>query len=80
MLKFTMQQMNDLTEHQKLLIINFSLAVSFCSEKQVVNCYSENVNLLEKSEYKLKLNKEELDFIHSFFLENDYYWTMKINL
>lgn len=73
MLKFTIEQLNELTDHQKLLIINFSLTVSFCSERQVLNSYSENVNLLEKAKYKLKLNKQELDFIHSFFLENDLY-------
>lgn len=73
MLKFTIEQLNDLTEHQKLLIINFSLTVSFCSEKQVLNCYLGNVNLLEKAEAKMDLNKEELDFLHSFFLENDLY-------
>lgn len=73
MLKFTIEQLNDLTEHQKLLIINFSLLSSFSTKSKVLNSYAENVNLLEKAEYKMKLNKKELDFIHNFFLENDLY-------
>ena len=73
MLKFTIEQLNELTDHQKLLIVNFSLCTSFSTKRKVLNSYSENVNLLEKAEYKMKLNKGELDFIHSFFLENDLY-------
>ena len=73
MLKFTIEQLNELTDHQKLLIINFSLVIGFSTKRKVLNSYSENVNLLEKAEVKMKLNKEELDFVHSFFLENDLY-------
>lgn len=73
MLKFTIEQLNELTDHQKLLIFNFSLCTSFSTKRKVLNNYSGNVDLLEKAKYKLKLNKEELDFIHSFFLENDCY-------
>ena len=73
MLKFTIEQLNELTDHQKLLIINFSLLTSFSTKRKVLNSYSENVNLLEKAEAKMNLNKQELDFIHSFFLENDSY-------
>lgn len=82
MLKFTIEQLNELTDKEKLLIINFSLLVTYSSieNESLYNCYIENVDILQVAKDKLKISNDEADFLYHFFLENDHYWTMKIKI
>ena len=75
MLKFTVEQLNDLTDNQKLLIINFATLSNYaCDENEALyNCYIENVDMLQVAKNKLKLSNNEVDFLYNFFLENDHY-------
>ena len=75
MLKFTIEQLNELTDNQKLLVINFATFVSYASNenKSLYNCYIENTDLLKFAKEKLKLSNTEADFLYHFFLENDHY-------
>ena len=74
-MKFTVEDLKDLTLHQINLIINFSLAVNYADthSNDVKNMYVEGVNLIQHIGGKLKLNEQEKDFIYNFFLENDHY-------
>ncbi len=58
MLKFTIEQLNELTDNEKLLIINFSLLAnySYIENEALYNCYIENVDLLQVAKGKLKLS------------------------
>lgn len=75
MLKFTIEQMNELTDKEKLLVINFAMLANYaCNENEALyNCYIENVDILQVAKNKLKLSDAEADFLYHFFLENDYY-------
>lgn len=75
MLKFTIEQLNELTDKEKLLVINFSLLANYarCENEALYNCYIENVDILQVAKDKLKLSSDEADFLYHFFLENDYY-------
>ena len=74
-LKFTIEQLNELTDNQKLLIINFATLANYaCNEnKALYNCYIENVDILQVAKNKLELSDTEADFLYHFFLENDHY-------
>lgn len=74
-MKFTIEDLKDLSLHQINLIINFSLAVNYADthSNDVKNMYVEGVNLLQQIGEKLGLNEQEKDFIYNFFLENDHY-------
>ena len=75
MLKFTIEQLNELTDNQKLLIINFATLSNYaCDENEALyNCYIENVDMLQVAKDKLKLSDNDVDFLYHFFLENDHY-------
>lgn len=75
MLKFTIEQLNELTDKEKLLVINFATLANYaCNENEALyNCYIENVDLLQIAKDKLKLSDAEADFLYHFFLENDHY-------
>lgn len=75
MLKFTIEQMNELTDKEKLLVINFAMLANYaCNENEALyNCYIENVDLLQIAKDKLKLSDAEVAFLYNFFLENDHY-------
>lgn len=75
MLKFTIEQLNELTDNQKLLVINFSLLANYARNENeaLYNCYIENVDILQVAKDKLKLSSDEADFLYHFFLENDHY-------
>ena len=75
MLKFTIEQLNELSDKEKLLVINFSLLVNYADNEYqgLYNCYVENADLLKVAKEKLKLSDDEADFLYHFFLENDHY-------
>jgi len=75
MLKFTIEQMNELADSEKLLVINFAMFASYASNenKALYNCFVENTNLLKFAKEKLKLSDFDADFLYNFFLENDHY-------
>ena len=75
MLKFTIEQLNELTDKEKLLVINFATLANYaCNENEALyNCYIENVDMLQVAKNKLKLSDAEADFLYHFFLENDHY-------
>lgn len=75
MLKFTIEQMNELTDKEKLLVINFATLASWADNENhgLYNCYHENANILQVAKNKLKLSDAEVDFLYNFFLENDHY-------
>lgn len=75
MLKFTIEQMNELTDIEKLLVINFATFAIYASNenKALYNCYIENTNLLKFAKEKLKLSDDDVDFLYHFFIENDHY-------
>ena len=75
MLKFTIEQLNELTDNEKLLVINFATLSNYaCNENaSLYNCYIENVDMLQVAKDKLKLSDNEADFLYHFFLENDHY-------
>ena len=75
MLKFTIEQLNELTNNQKLLVLNFATLASWADNenKALYNSYIENTNLLKFAREKLKLTDAEADFLYYFFLENDHY-------
>ena len=75
MLKFTIEQLNELTDNEKLLVINFAILVSWADNenRSLYNCYLENVDILQVAKNKLKLSDDEADFLYHFFLENDHY-------
>lgn len=74
-MKFNAEQMKDLTEHQKLLLVNFTLVIAYCNttSNAVENCYIEGANLLEIGKRNLNLSDDDIDFLYHFFLENDLY-------
>ena len=74
-MKFNLEDLKDLTEHQVLLIINFTILVSYADNENeaLYNCYIENADLLQIAQDKLKLPDEDIDFLYHFFLENDHY-------
>lgn len=74
-MKFTTEDLKDLSLHEINLIINFSLAVNYADShsNDVKNMYIEGVNLIQHIGEKLRLNEQEKDFIYNFFLENDHY-------
>jgi len=71
MLKFTIEQMNELADSEKLLVINFAMFASYASNenKALYNCFVENTNLLKFAKEKLKLSDFDADFLYNFFLE-----------
>ena len=75
MLKFTIEQLNELTDKEKLLVINFATLANFaCNENEALyNCYIENVDILKVAKNELKLSDNEAHFLYHFFLENDHY-------
>ena len=75
MLKFNIDDLKDLTEHQVLLVINFATLASWADNENhgLYNCYLENADILQVAKNKLKLSDDEADFLYHFFLENDYY-------
>ena len=75
MLKFTIEQMNELTDNEKLLVVNFATLASWADNENeaLYNCYIENVDMLQVAKDKLKLSDTEADFLYHFFLENDHY-------
>ena len=75
MLKFTIVQLYELTDKEKLLVINFATLANYaCNEnKALYNCYIENADILQVAKNKLKLSDDEADFLYHFFLENDHY-------
>ena len=75
MLKFTVEQLNELTDNEKLLVINFATFSSWADNEYhgLYNCYLENVDILQVAKNKLKLSDTEADFLYHFFLENDHY-------
>ena len=75
MLKFTIEQLYDLTDKEKILVIKFATLANYaCNEnKALYNCYIENVDMLQVAKDKLKLSDNEADFLYNFFLENDHY-------
>lgn len=75
MLKFTIEQMNELTDKEKLLVINFAMLASWANNENeaLYNCYIENADILQVAKNKLKLSDNEADFLYNFFLENDHY-------
>ena len=75
MLKFTIEQLNELTDKEKLLIINFATLANYAynENEALYNCYIENVDILQVAKNKLKLSDTEADFLYHFFLENDHY-------
>lgn len=75
MLKFTIEQLNELTDKEKLLVINFAMLASWADNENhgLYNCYLENVDILQVAKIKLKLSDAEADFLYHFFLENDHY-------
>ena len=75
MLKFTIEQLNELTDNQKLLVINFATLASWADHENhsLYNCYRENADILQVAKNKLKLSDNEVDFLYHFFLENDHY-------
>ena len=75
MLKFTVEQLNELTDNEKLLVINFATLASWADNenRSLYNCYLENADILQVAKNKLKLSDNEVDFLYHFFLENDHY-------
>ena len=75
MLKFTIEQLYELTDNQKILVIKFATLANYaCNEnKALYNRYIENVDILQVARDKLKLSNNEADFLYHFFLENDHY-------
>ena len=75
MLKFTIEQLNELTDNQKLLVLNFATLASWADNEnhRLYNCYLENADILQVAKNKLKLTDAEADFLYYFFLENDHY-------
>ena len=75
MLKFTIEQLNELTDKEKLLVINFATLASWANNENeaLYNCYLENKDILQVAKNKLKLSDAEADFLYNFFLENDHY-------
>lgn len=75
MLKFTIEQLNELADSEKLLLINFATFASYASNenKALYNCYIENADLLKFAKEKLKLSDDDADFLYHFFIENDHY-------
>ena len=75
MLKFTIEQLNELTDKEKLLVINFASVASWADNENeaLYNCYLENADILQVAKNKLKLSDDEVDFLYHFFLENDHY-------
>ena len=75
MLKFTIEQLNELTDNEKLLVINFATLASWAGNENhgLYNCYLENADILQVAKNKLKLSDAEADFLYHFFLENDHY-------
>ena len=75
MLKFTIEQLNELSDKEKLLVINFATLASWADNENhgLYNCYLENADILQVAKNKLKLTDAEDDFLYHFFLENDYY-------
>ena len=75
MLKFSIEQLNDLTDNEKLLVINFATLASWADNENhgLYNCYIENADILRVAKNKLKLSDDEADFLYHFFLENDHY-------
>ena len=75
MLKFTIEQLNELTDNEKLLVINFATLASWADNENhsLYNCYLENADILQVAKNKLKLSDDEADFLYHFFLENDHY-------
>ena len=72
MLKFTIEQLNELTDNLKLLVINFATFASWADNENhgLYNCYFENADILQVAKNKLKLSDNEVDFLYHFFLEN----------
>ncbi len=75
MLKFNIEQLNELTDNEKLLVINFAIIANYADAENeaLYNCYVENADILQVAKNKLKLTDNEADFLYHFFLENDYY-------
>ena len=75
MLKFTIEQLKELTDEEKLLEINFATLASWADNenRSLYNCYLENADILQVAKNKLKLSDDEVDFLYHFFLENDHY-------
>ena len=67
--------MNELTDNEKLLVVNFATLASWADNENeaLYNCYIENVDMLQVAKDKLKLSDTEADFLYHFFLENDHY-------
>ena len=75
MLKFTIEQLHELSDKEKLLVINFATLASWADNenRSLHNCYLENADILQVARNKLKLSDDEADFLYHFFLENDHY-------
>lgn len=75
MLKFTIEQLNELSDKEKLLVINFAMIASWADNENhgLYNCYLENADILQAAKNKLKLSDTEVDFLYHFFLENYHY-------
>ena len=75
MLKFTIEQLSELTDKEKLLVINFATLASWADNENhgLYNCYLENADILQVAKNKLKLSATESDFLYHFFLENGHY-------
>ena len=75
MLKFTIEQLKELTDEENLLVINFATLASWADNenRSLYNCYLENADILQVAKNKLKLSDNEADFLYHFFLENDHY-------
>ena len=74
-MKFNLEDLKGLTEQQVLLIINFTILVSYADNENeaLYNCYIENADLLQIAQDKLKLSDGDIDFLYHFILENDHY-------
>ena len=57
MLKFTIEQLNELTDNEKLLVINFATLASWAGNENhgLYNCYLENADILQVAKKQVKI-------------------------